>query len=250
MQESTIVEPILVSTAQENLINNEQKATTSISLIHHVIIVPRILRPRTNAHNQRDFPRPGLAITVNFFPRLIHPLLHGEPVSPGRGRPRQRHRLIFLSVTCFCKIYGRNGGGNIDAAARWSPTIPVRTRKRRERWRTARSSLIYLTCGERCLVLAGSLPAERATTIRIEGTGHGSTGAAGAGSAIFGRAEVLDYAEHVPILHWLPRGSLAPRVRTYSCVFRSLPPVYTRPRSLARKWINVINGQRGKKFAR
>ena len=57
---------------------------------------------------------------------------------------------------------------------------------------------------------------EELTTIRIEGTGHRFAYASSTASAIFGRTEVLDYAEHVPILHRVPRGLAVP---PYSCVF-------------------------------
>ena len=92
------------------------------------------------------------------------------------------------------------------------PVDRQKKEREREREREYKSRFVYLACGK---LLPQSVRSkklrsvrlvtkeEATTTIRIEGTRFAY--ASRTASAIFGRAEVLDYAEHVPILHQVRR---------------------------------------------
>lgn len=182
-------------------------------------------------------------ITVSFFPRLMLPLLHGEPVFP-RGRAAatsaEQQQLIFFSVTSFCKIYGP-ALENIDAIDQvvYGSANP---RTRDGRSRTARSFSHLLNLCRAFLVPGSSLPARRATTIRIEGTGHGSPTRPRVGRAPYSaepRCWITQntYQFYIGFLE----ANAAPEFVRIRPFFARCHDVYT-ARSLARKWINVING--------
>lgn len=190
-----------------------------------------------------------LTITVNFFPRLMLPLLHGGNLffrAAGQPTLAKAQRLIFFSVPSSSKICPMTIGAR--ARSRWLMAMaggPFRDLSNRA---DSRNGEKYESVDpERVGAGRSSLPGKsERKTIRIEGTGHGwlMRGGRLAPYSAGPRCWITQNTYQFYIGSAEAAGALA--VPPYSCVFSRLPTdVYTAC-SLARKWINVINGHREK----
>lgn len=153
---------------------------------------------------------------------------------------RSRQPLIFFSVTSLselCSLF-RTMANIVQVPA-------GRSNAARFTWTRHESPFVHLTCVERTLSNGVARYERRAKTIRIEGTGHGSLMRTGTPYSGGPRCWITQntYQFYIGFLGAATAPCASERIRAFFAPL--LVDVYTAC-SFARKWINVINGQRGK----